>query len=143
RYSFSVVDPATTPGAIKIAVSGNPVSLLWKGGQPANPTAWDLVTANWFNNNTASPDVFYAGDSTIFDDTANTNLVTLVGTIQPGNVAIANNAMAYAFNGSGSLVAGSLAKDGAASLIFSNTAGNTINGVMTINAGPVTLANGG
>ena len=143
RYTFSIVDPATTPGSIQVAVTGLPVSLVWKGGQVSNPTAWNLVTPNWFNTGTSLPDVFYAGDSTVFDDSANTNVVTLIGTIQPGNMTVNNNSLAYALGGAGSLVAGSLAKDGIASLIISNSSANTINGGVSIAAGSVIFTNGG
>src|SRR5262249_189914 len=50
RYTFTMVDPATTPGAIKVAVTGIPVSLVWQGGQAGNPNLWDVgITKNWLN----------------------------------------------------------------------------------------------
>lgn len=143
RYTFSVVDPATTPGAIKIVASGNPVLLVWQGGQPVNPTAWDYATVNWLNISTANPDLFYGGDTTVFNDTASTNAVQLIGIIQPGTMVVSNNALSYALGGAGLLNAGSLTKQGAASLIISNSAANTISSAMTIDAGSLTFANAG
>src|SRR5207249_11078530 len=109
----------------------------------AAPTAWDHTTPNWFNTSSAAQDIFYTGDTTLLDDTANTHIVTLIGTIQPGSVAVNNNAAAYAVGGAGTLVAGSLVKDGTAALVFSNSAANTVNGGVDIHAGSVTFANSG
>jgi autotransporter-associated beta strand protein len=142
RYSFSVVDPATTPGSIQVSVSGVPTTLAWRGGAAGNPNAWDTATtANWLSG--VSLDMFYAGDAVTFDDTATTSVVSLAGTQQPGTVAVANNSLHYSIGGTGSLIAGALSKSGSASLLVTNNAANTFAGAVTTSGGAVTLANGG
>jgi autotransporter-associated beta strand protein len=138
RYTFSLVDPATTPGAIKVSVVGIPVTLAWLGGQPGNPTVWNTgTTPNWLDG--ASPDVFYSGDTVVFDDTALTNLVTLSGTAVAGSVIFNNNALNYTLAGPGGLTAGSLTKAGSGSATLANAGTNTFGSGITLNAGTLAL----
>jgi fibronectin-binding autotransporter adhesin len=142
RYAFTVVDPLTTPGSIQINVAGSGTSanLVWEGGSPSNPTAWDTkVTTNW--SNLGSPDAFFLGDNVEFDDLSATNRATLIGTVQPAAIVMNNNALNYTFDGAGSLVAGSLTLSGASGLTISNTANNSIAAPATVNAGSLTFAN--
>src|SRR5579859_4292114 len=72
RYSFSFVDPATTPGSLQIVVTGGRSGLTWQGGVAGSETAWNVnTTSNW--NNGGVPDYFFNGDAVLFDDTAVTN----------------------------------------------------------------------
>ena len=142
RYTFSVVDPATTPNSIQVSVSGVPTTVTWRGGAAGNPNAWDTATtANWLSGGSA--DVFYAGDAVTFDDTATTGAVSLTGTQQPSTVTVANNSLPYSIGGTGSLIVGSLGKSGAASLLVTNDSANTFAGAVTASGGAVTIANGG
>jgi autotransporter-associated beta strand protein len=103
RYSFSVVDPSTTPGSVVAYAVGNAATLLWRGKNATYPTAWDHTTLNWSNTTTLALDVFYTGDTTVFDDSGLTNLVTIATNIQTGLMALSNNAVAYTFAGNGQL----------------------------------------
>jgi autotransporter-associated beta strand protein len=140
RYSFAVVDPATTPGSIQVTVSGIAPILLWTGGQPSNPRAWDLVTSNWLNG--ATSDRFFAGDSVQFDDTATTNVVSLIASDAPGAMAVTNSTLPYTFGGPGALKGGSLTKDLAASLAFTNSGSVSFSSDVSLNNGAVSFANG-
>ena len=144
RYTLTLVDPDTTPGQIQVLVSGSGASanLLWTGGFSGSPTLWDTkITSNWLNG--VSLDRFFLGDSVVFDDTATTNEVSLVGTVQPSVVVMSNNAVNYTFTGSGSLAAGSLTNFGPGTLTLANSGLNSIGAGMSIEGGSVTLANAG
>lgn len=134
RYSFTVVDPATTPGTIQISVSGNAANLRWNGGVAASPTAWDNVTTNWLNTGTSALDLFYSGDATTFNDSAATNLVTIVGTQQPASILMANSSLPYTFTGGTLSLSGTLDLEGTGSLTLQMSNAPNINAI-TANAG--------
>ncbi|HWX21540.1 MAG TPA: autotransporter-associated beta strand repeat-containing protein [Candidatus Binatia bacterium] len=137
RYSFSIVSSPSIPNSVQIAVSGNPVSLIWQGGQPSNPTLWDTsTTSNWLNGATA--DVFFAGDSVTFDDSAARNFVTLGSVLQPGAITM-NNSVNYAFGGTGGLLAGSLTCQGFGALTLTNTGTNFFALGVMLNSGTLAL----
>ena len=140
RYSFSIVDPATTPNSIQVAVSGVPTTLVWKGGAPGNTTTWNSTVANWLNG--LATDTFFAGDNVQFDDTGSSSLVTVAANVQPGAIAINNAANNYAFTGGGTISAGSLTKLGTGALTFGNTANNFATG-FEIGSGTVLFTNNG
>jgi autotransporter-associated beta strand protein len=78
RLTASVVSPlSSTAPYIEVNIAGAAGQLLWKGGAAGNPTVWDHSTSNWFNTVSSAADVFYDGDTVTFNDTANTNLVTI------------------------------------------------------------------
>ena len=144
RYSFTLVDPATTFGSIQVQVSGSGASanLVWRGNHPVNPTFWDTkVTANWLNG--AVADLFYLGDNVAFDDTAATTTVDLIGTIQAATVGVTNSSKNYTIGGAGNLLAGSLTKEGTGSLVVTGTGENTISAVAIFNDGTTTFSNSG
>lgn len=140
RYTFTLVDPATTPGEIRVQVSGSAASLVWQGGAAGAPTVWDLrTTTNWLHGGT--PAVFFEGDLTTFNDAAITNRATLVGQLRPAVITLANATRAITFDGAGGLFAGSLTNLGAAGLTFANTADNTFTGAgLALQSGTVTFA---
>ncbi len=140
RYSFSIVDPATTPNSIQVAVSGVPTTLVWKGGAPGNATTWNSTIANWLNG--LATDTFFAGDNVQFDDTGSSSLVTVAANVQPGAIAINNAANNYAFTGGGTISAGSLTKLGNGALTFGNAANNFATG-FEIGSGTVLFTNNG
>lgn len=163
RYTFTVVDPATTPGSIQITVTGVPTTLTWNGGQPANPTIWNGAISNWLNGVTG--DTFFSGDNVQFDDSALTNVVAIAGNQQPGSMIVSNETKVYAFGSTGGLTGGSLIKQGAALLNFTNSgavnfsagvtlsgdgtlslgngSANTFGGPVVVNAGTMRFANSG
>ena len=119
RYSFTVVDPATTQGTIQVSVTGNAANLRWNGGVTANPTAWDHTTTNWVNTGTSALDSFFSGDAVLFNDISATNLVTIVGTETPTTTTMSNNAVAYTF--AGGTLGGVLDMEGAVPLTLAMT----------------------
>lgn len=138
RLQVQVVDPATTPNQIQILIKGVPTTLTWHGGQIGNPTVWDNgTTPNWLNGGTA--DVFYPGDSVVLDDSAVTNLVTLMGRLAPSSIQVNNQALAYTFGGAGGLDAGSLIKHGSGLLTLTNSGTNNFTLGIELDAGTLAL----
>ena len=117
-----------------------PASLKWTG-TGASPTFWDVnATQNWLNG--ASADVFFAGDSTTFDDTATTFVVAVQGaTLTTGNLVFNNSTNAYTLSGGAITGAGSLTKGGSNSLAISNA--NTFSGGVALNTGTLNASNAG
>jgi autotransporter-associated beta strand protein len=122
RYTFSVVNPSTTGGALEISVSGVATPLVWKGGKSPGPNVWNHTVTNFLNTVTSAYDRFYDGDLVVFDDTGLTNIVNVTEANAPGLLTLANNSTAYTFVGSGNL-SGTLDKEGTgtATLAISNT----------------------
>jgi fibronectin-binding autotransporter adhesin len=138
RYTFNVVDPATTPNSIQVAVTGVPAWLTWSGGRPGSPTLWDTsITLNWLDH--GLPDLFYVGDSVLFDDSGLANQVTLVGQLQPASIVVSNSLQNYTFAGSGGLTAGSLIKQEAGTLTLANTGVNAFSLGIALNEGTLIL----
>ncbi|HWW02064.1 MAG TPA: autotransporter-associated beta strand repeat-containing protein [Candidatus Acidoferrum sp.] len=135
RYTFAVIDPATTPNAIKVSVTGLPVSLVWKGGQPGNPTLWDSgVTPNWLN--AAAADVFYPGDTVVFDDTALQSRVTITNSVLlPATMQLNNNSLNYTVAGTGAIKGRSLVKLGTGTFTLANAGTNSFSLGITNDAG--------
>jgi fibronectin-binding autotransporter adhesin len=120
NYTFTFLDPATTAPYLEVQVSGNPIPLVWKGGVSPAPNTWDQTTANWLDASTSQNTTFFNGDIVTFDDTAATNMVSLVGTISAS--MLCNNVnVSYTFTGSGTL-AGSVEQEtaGLVTLALSN-----------------------
>ena len=137
RYSY-VLD-TSVPGVVTLTVSGGAGDLTWRGGQPANPTLWDVrTTQNWLNG--ALPDFFYNGDSATFDDTALTNLVTLAATVKPAAMTFNNWLNPYRIEGTGGITAGSLTTAGNGGVTVANNGDNTFTGAgLVLNSGTLTL----
>jgi fibronectin-binding autotransporter adhesin len=140
------VDPATTPGAIKVIVDHVPANKLWVGGAVSAPNTWDInTTTNWFNQSTSTPGaVFTAGDTATFNDSATTNVVNLVGSINTINVVMLNFGTDYTFTGPGSLTgAGGLTLNGFGNVIIANAGSNTLSGPTAISFGALVIGDGG
>lgn len=139
RFSVEFVDPALTPGAIKIRLVTPSPNIVWTGNNSVRPTFWDVkTTTNW--NNGGTPDIFWSSDAVTFDDTAGTNVVDLIATLGPASVEMANNSAPYLFRGAGALVTSSVTNDGVG-LVISNTANNFFTGAgLVLNSGTVTLS---
>jgi autotransporter-associated beta strand protein len=136
RYTFTL-DTTSVPGSVLVSISGTAGSLVWQGGVPNAPNAWDVVTtSNWLNG--ASLDRFFQGDSVTFDDTATTTLVTMAAQVKPASITM-NPSGNYVFNGSGSLLAGTLTAN-SGNLVIANTNNNLFNGQgIQFNGGAVTF----
>jgi autotransporter-associated beta strand protein len=137
RQSFAITSSAngaTTP-FVQLAVTGNSQNLTWTG---AAGNSWNLnSTASWAL--TGGPATFYNLDAVTFDNTTANGSVTLIGTLQPQSVTVANSTTAYTFSGSGSIGgSAALTKSGGGSLTI-NTANSYTRGT-TISGGTVSIS---
>ncbi len=141
-YTFSLVDPATTPGKIRVRVDQVPANLTWNGGAFGAATIWDDgVTTNWLNGSTST--VFNASDIVNFNDSPATNLVTLSGTLKPESAIFGNNLTTYTLNGSGALSGiGSMVMNGGGTVIIDNSGASDFSGGILINSGTLQVGNG-
>ena len=139
--SVSLIDPATTPGTIQVSVDHVPQPLTWQGFTPGSRTIWTVGgPTNWINANLNVPGQFTNGDNVIFDDTG-TNLVTLVGTVNPGSMSFNNSGEAYTLGGTGKITGNSgLTTFG--SLTIANSGSNDFTGGITINGGTLQIGDG-
>ena len=117
------------------SATGVPASVVWQGNNPSNPTIWDVVTTtNWSNN--GIPDLFYAGDNVLCDNTGSTNVLNIQGTsLLAGSITV-NSTNDYVING---VIAGSatLTKGGTGTLLLTNN--NTYSGLTLITNGVVNI----
>jgi len=129
-FNASLYSNANTIG---ILVSYVPVQKAWRGGSVAGPTLWDTTTTNW--DNAGSPDRYNSGDFANFDDSANTNVVSLTGTLTPAAVTLANSS-SYYFGSAGKLSGTmKLTMNGSGSLLITNSGINDYSGITTLNPG--------
>ena len=141
---FTTLPPATlltvddsVTNELAVITTVFPGSLLWQGNGTAN--AWDNgVSSNWLAGGTRA--VFLPGDSVSFDDSSTNSVVSLVGNLAPGLVALLGSSN-YTFTGTGRLSgAGGIVKSNTGTLTFLTTNNNT--GAMVIAAGSVQVGNG-
>jgi fibronectin-binding autotransporter adhesin len=133
----------SAPGKIRVRVlSGEPAVLTWNGGAVGAPLAWDVkTTANW--KKAAAPDLFHAGDTAIFNDTAAQFTVQLSEDLFPAAIRVEANLNHYSFTGPGRLRGGALTKTQAGTLTIANQGVNDYPGPTTIQAGAIQVGNGG
>ncbi len=125
----------STPGQVNLVVTGGgtAANLLWNTN---NTGAWDTdVSSNWFNLGTASVDLFFSGDSVLFNDTAGVpTAVSVNSLVLPGAMTVNSSVNNFTFSGSGTISgSGSLTKSGTSTLTLSTPVSLT---------GPVTIAGG-
>lgn len=122
----------------QLLFNSTPGVLKW-AGNAAIPTAWDVqTTKNW--NNVGTADVFFTGDTVIFDDTAASyNVAVQANSVAPGSVTF-NNGTTYTISGGAIAGSGALVKNGTGTVILAND--NTYTGGTTINAGTIQLGDG-
>ncbi|MEK7949933.1 beta strand repeat-containing protein [Luteolibacter soli] len=115
----------------KITMSYTSSALTWSG----LGTVWDVATtASWVEGN----NLFYQGDAVTFNEPAAAATVTMTGLLAPSSVTVANTTNAYTFGGTGSIITGSLVKNGSGMLVMPNA--NSFAGGTTINGGTVSLS---
>jgi fibronectin-binding autotransporter adhesin len=116
-----------------------PATINWVGDQ-ANPTLWDIkTTSNW--DNVGSSDMFFTGDTVIFNDLAvSRDVVIQPAAVNPAAVFFVNDDSPYTLSGGAINGNATLSKDGSSSLIVSNN--NTFTGGTTINGGTLQLGDG-
>ena len=143
--SFSLVTPVTsqtftldtsTPGEVNLIVTGSPQNLVWSGDGSAN--VWDVAsTANWTGQ------YFHQGDNVTFNDSGSaTPDINVSVPVQPGTFTISNTAEAYTFDGSGISTTYTLDKRGT-NVVALTSSGNDFSGPIIIEAGTLSLGNGG
>ncbi|MDX1962112.1 MAG: autotransporter-associated beta strand repeat-containing protein [Pirellulales bacterium] len=130
-------DTVSTPGSVKLNVSGSAANQTWVGNAANN--AWDVnSTPNW----SGVDNVFFNLDNVNFTDAGVGGAVpvTLTTAITPG-VMTFNHNQNYTISGGGSLNGtGSLTKSGTGTLTL-GVAGN-YTGTTTINAGTLRIGDG-
>ncbi|HEX4122877.1 MAG TPA: autotransporter-associated beta strand repeat-containing protein [Verrucomicrobiae bacterium] len=118
--------------AIDLVLTNGPLSLTWTGDAS---DLWDFTSINWTSG---GPENYADGDTVLFPDGAQTGTVSLQDAFSPANTTVNNTALAYTFNGGGSIGgSGSLTKEGSASLLVDNSGANTYTGGTTISAGSI------
>jgi autotransporter-associated beta strand protein len=143
--SFSLVAPVTsqtftldisTPGQVNLIVTGVPQNLVWSGDGSGN--VWDVATtANWTGQ------YFHQGDNVTFNDSGSaTPDINVSVAVSPGTVTVSNTAEAYTFDGSGISTTATLDKRGNNVLALTSS-GNNFSGPVIIEAGTLSLGNGG
>jgi autotransporter-associated beta strand protein len=126
-----------TAGQIALVLTNGttPGTLTWYGNNPNNN--WDRAAALNWNSGT---DQFFNADNVVFDDSALTNTVNLVGTLYPGSVNFNNYSGPYTLAGSGQISGlTALTLNGAQPVIIdannNNTGGVILNGGNTLQIG--------
>ncbi len=138
-FSFSLVDPSTTSGSLKIRVDAAIGVDTWTG--QASST-WDTTTTNWTRN--LLPATFNNRDFVTFDDTATANNVSLSGALDTSGITMNNFNRPYAFVGAGSLTgSGGVHVQGGGTLTIANQGSNDFAGPITIDAGVLQVGDGG
>ncbi|MGH7952072.1 MAG: beta strand repeat-containing protein, partial [Limisphaerales bacterium] len=136
-FTFSIIDPATTPGSIQIKVLTAVGNDTWTG---ANSFTWDTSAVNW--NRNGNPVAFNNGDTVTFDDSSTVTNVSLSGALTVSGITEQSSGEAYTLGGAGSLTgSGGLDFEGA-SLTIANSGTNTFTGPIYIANGTLQLGNG-
>jgi autotransporter-associated beta strand protein len=139
-FTWSVTNGITTMSStcgVLISQSGPSQSVTWKGDGISNN--WDLSTANWTSLSTGSATVFGAGDPVTFDDTGSVSPAVNVATaVSPGSITFDTYNNSFTLTGTGSLGgAGTLVKEGTASLTLKISGANTFSGGAILNSGTI------
>ncbi len=125
---------------VTVTLAGAGANLTWSSTASA---IWDVgVTTNWLNQGSSSPDVFYAGDTVLFDDTAAITNITINNGVLVSPVAITNNSTHnYTIGGSGQLNGPiNIVKQGSSTLTLS-TPNPNFTGNLFVQAGTVAIGN--
>lgn len=112
-------------------------NVTWVGDES---TTWDVQSAtetNWTLS--GSPDVFFQGDNTTFDDTATSFTVDIAQSVSPSSVTVNNSANDYTINdnGGGIVGTGTFLKQGSGNLTMQ--VANGFSGDATIEQGNVDI----
>ncbi|WP_265594840.1 autotransporter-associated beta strand repeat-containing protein [Haloferula sp. BvORR071] len=115
----------------KITMSYTSSALTWSG----LGTVWDAgTTPSWVEGS----GIFYQGDAVSFNEPSAATTVTMTGGLAPSAVTVTNTTNAYTFGGTGSIITGSLVKNGTGMLVLPTA--NSFAGGTTINGGTVSLS---
>ncbi len=131
-YSFS---NSTSPNYIDLVTTGSGANLTWVGDGSGN--AWDVkTTPNW---NGGSDSLFWNGDFVTFDDSSTNTTVNINQTLYPSSITVSTG-KDYTFTGTGSILGGTLTKQGTGTLTFALTSSSAglvkvENGVLYVTGG--------
>jgi autotransporter-associated beta strand protein len=133
----------TANSSIDLVITGGPITypLIWAGN---NSGDWDSTTLNWKSNGIAAK--FQQGYPVVrFDDTLTAHsTVNLTTALTNGALTVSNSLNNYTFNGTGKLSgAGSLTKQGTASLTLAESGGDDFTGGVAVNGGTLQIGSGG
>ncbi|MGA4579766.1 autotransporter-associated beta strand repeat-containing protein [Limisphaera sp. VF-2] len=141
-YRFSVVDPATTPGAIRLRVDFAVANLYWRGGATGAPNVWDAdLTPNWLRFGQIGR--FAQGDFVNFDDQSSHREVELRGDLEVSGMVFNNFVQPYRLVGPGRLTGPGGLEINGAGLVLANLGSNDFTGPITINSGFLQVGDGG
>jgi fibronectin-binding autotransporter adhesin len=136
-FSFSIVDPGTTPGAIKIQVVTALGNDFWTG---AASSTWDTTTINWTRN--SNPVNFNSGDFVNFTDSSTVTNVVLSSPITASGITVSASTELYNFTGSGKLTGSGGLNVSGNGLIIANSGTNDFSGPIEVNSGALIIGNG-
>jgi len=126
-----------TAGQVNLIVGGVVYNITWVGDGAANN--WDTTTTNW----TGATNLYSDGDNVTFNDFGSASpAINIAQTVAPGSITINNNTNYYTFGGFGIVMTGSFTKTGTNEVDLVSTS-NNITGPLTIQAGILSLGNGG
>ena len=134
RQALSL-DETSTPQVVNLVVAGSNATLTWISAVDTNFNV--QTSTNWFNPSIATNDVFYNGDTVVFDDTPGvaTN-VNLVSNLVASAVSVTSSTNAFVLAGTGKLTGfTSIEKSGTSTLIVTNTGGNDFAGTVRVSDG--------
>lgn len=132
---FQLINDTDNTNIVLEYTGGN---VIWKGNLSST---WDLdTTSNWILESDSSVTKYLQGDTVVFNDSATTSAVTLSGTLSPISTTFNNSTLDYTLSGS-AIAGGSLIKGGTASATLLND--NSYTGATTVNAGRLSIGNGG
>ncbi len=124
----------TSGNYVDLVVNGSGANLTWVGDGIGN--AWDVkITPNW---NGGGDSLFWNGDFVTFDDSTANTTVNISNSVSPATITV-NAAQNYTFTGTGSIINGSLTKQGTGTLTLA-TPGNTYSGQTKVENGVLLLS---
>lgn len=134
----------STPNQVNVTFSGSGANLKWNS---TSSGSWDIgVSANWLNLANSSPDVFYSGDTVLFDDSVagvvtniNIGAGVLIAPTALTNISSANN---FTITGAGQIIGGGSIVKGGTSLLALNTANPAFTGPIDVMAGTLQVGSG-
>ena len=128
---------STSPGYVRLVVSGNSSDLTWTG----STSIWDTANTTPWSGGASGDNRFYHLDRVHFTQAASNKSVTLTGTLEPQRVEVSSSSGTYTFNGTGTLAGNALLeKSGAGSLIIAGSTAHTYSGGTRLLGGWLALA---
>ncbi len=112
----SVAFDTSTPGTLRLVVTGSPANLVWA---PSSSSSWDLATSNWKNG--AGTDRFHPLDSVTFNDSSAGGTVSITTAVAPRSLTVDNTLRNYVLAGRAIAGTTSLVKSGTGTLTLTPT----------------------